>query len=154
MATTTKSTTGTRKSTPAGRTTRSRTVRSTTTAATNKVAKAKAEIKPAMPAAPTEPDATPKADAPEMFRRPDLIKAVAERSALKRSDAKMVLELVLEELGKALDAQDELALQPLGKLSVKRRKTTGNGEMLTVKLKRASKDTVTGLAADSDPASE
>jgi nucleoid DNA-binding protein len=70
------------------------------------------------------------------FRRPDLIQAVAERSDLKRSDCKLVLELVLEELGKALDGRDELALPPLGKMSIKKRKVAGAGEMLTIKLKR------------------
>lgn len=71
------------------------------------------------------------------FKRADLIEAVAVRSALKKSDAKIVLDLVLEELGRALDRTDDLVLPPLGKLSVKRRKPDADGPgILTLKLRR------------------
>jgi hypothetical protein len=56
---------------------------------------------------------------------------------MRRADLKVVMELVLEEMGKMLDAGDELVLPPLGKLSVKKRVAKrGGGDMLTVKLKR------------------
>ncbi|MEM7723294.1 MAG: HU family DNA-binding protein [Pseudomonadota bacterium] len=131
MATTPKPTSTRRKSTAAGRTTRSR----STAAAKAKTSPAKAKPADATPAGPAAAPASA-SDKPDMFRRPDLIGAVAERSAIKRADAKAVLDLVLEELGKALEAQDELALQPLGRVSVKKRKDTGNGSLLTLKLKR------------------
>lgn len=89
--------------------------------------------------APKAPEKASKGDdvADTRFKRADLIEAVAERTALKRSDAKVVLELVLEELGKALDRNGELVLPPLGKLSVKRRKPDADGpDILTVKLRR------------------
>ena len=71
------------------------------------------------------------------FRRGDLLEAVSARSALKRSDVKLVLDLVLEELGQAIERRDELILPPLGKLSVKRRKPEGGGaDVLTLKLRR------------------
>jgi hypothetical protein len=107
-------------------------------------------------AAPIEVQKAPKASkgddaADTRFKRTDLIEAVAERTALKRSDAKVVLELVLEELGKALDHNGELVLPPLGKLSVKRRKPDADGpDILTVKLRRpgpaAAKDGESPLA--------
>jgi DNA-binding protein HU-alpha len=86
--------------------------------------------------APESADAAEAAPKPEMFRRNDLISAVADRSPIKRSDTKTVVELVLEELGKALDANEELALKPLGKITVKKTNATGNGANLTVKVKR------------------
>jgi nucleoid DNA-binding protein len=46
---------------------------------------------------------------------------MAERSPMRRADLKVVMELVLEEMGKMLDAGDEVVLPPLGKLSVKKR---------------------------------
>ena len=82
----------------------------------------------------TAPDA---AGSDTRFKRPDLLEAVSERTAMKRSDAKVVLDLVLEELGKALDRNDELVLQPLGKLMVKNRKPDADGpDILTIKLRR------------------
>jgi nucleoid DNA-binding protein len=55
-------------------------------------------------------------------RRGDLLDAMAERSPMRRADLKVVMELVLEEMGKLLDDKgDELVLPPLGKLSVKKR---------------------------------
>ena len=90
-------------------------------------------------AAPPPELAPPKDEAPQdgAFRRADLIAAVSERTAMKRSDAKIVLDLVLQELGRALDERDDLALPPLGKLSVKKRKPDADGPgLLTVKIRR------------------
>jgi DNA-binding protein HU-alpha len=84
--------------------------------------------------------ATPQVNVDDRFRRQDLYKRVADRSSMKRSDVKEVVDLVLEELGKAVDADDELVLQPLGKVMVKQRKDTQNGVQLTVKLKRPGAD--------------
>jgi len=166
MATTRKKTTSTpRKSTSAGRKTRTTSTRRTTKAAAaaadalqteTPVAEqvnaepdaptaqdADATVEPVAAANPTESDASgdntsdaTADDKPDMVRRPDLIQAVAERSNLKRSDTKMVIDLVLEEIGKALDAKDEVSLKPLGKFSVKKRNDGGNGAVLTLKLKR------------------
>ena len=87
---------------------------------------------------PAEPDPKTSADGSDgRFKRADLIDAVAERTALKKGDAKNVLDLVLEELGRALDRTDELVLPPLGKVSVKRRKPDADGPgVLTLKLRR------------------
>jgi nucleoid DNA-binding protein len=73
------------------------------------------------------------------FKRQALLEAVCAKTPIKRSDAKTLVEVVLEELGRAIDANDELVLPPLGKLSIKRRNTEGaGGDVLTIKLKRVS----------------
>lgn len=83
------------------------------------------------------PDASAAAAGDPRFRRSDLIEAVSQRTALKRSDAKVVLDLVLDELGRALDRSGELVLPPLGKLVVKKRKPDADGpDVLTLKLRR------------------
>ncbi len=167
MASSRKTTTPTRKSTSAGRTStrRSTTSKSAATAKTTKKpatrakAPAKSSAKVAKPAAPVVTlvtDSGAASDATqvnlETFRRPDLIQAVADRTALKRSDAKAVLELVLEELGNALDGRDELVLPPLGKLSVKNRRAANNGAHLTLKLKRpGAKPSTTAQTALAEP---
>lgn len=91
------------------------------------------------------PSATPADD--DRLRRPDLIEAIAARVSLKRSEAKMVFDVVLDEIGKALDASDEVVVPPLGKLMVKKRMEKPNGSMLTLKLKRAAADPAAGDVA-------
>lgn len=108
---------------------------------------AKADVAPADPvvtpaAAPAD---TPAAD--DRLKRPDLIEAVAKRVSLKRSEAKMVFDVVLDEIGKALDASDEVVVPPLGKLMVKKRMDKPGGDMLTLKLKRAKADPAAGDVA-------
>lgn len=145
---------GSRKSTPAGRKGRTSPTRksSRTGDKAPPAARAAAE-RPLLRAVGSEPVPSPAGvaqaedaaapvpagdDAPDArFRRSDLTEAVSRRTALKRADAKVVLELVLDELGKALDANDELVLAPLGKLMVRNRKPDASGPaMLTVKIRR------------------
>ena len=80
----------------------------------------------------------------ERLRRPDLIEAVAKRVSLKRSEAKMVFDVVLDEIGKALDGSDEVIVPPLGKIMVKKRMEKPGGTMLTLKLKRSDEDPAAG----------
>lgn len=91
------------------------------------------------------PSGTPVVD--DRLKRPDLIEAVAKRVSLKRSEVKMVFDVVLDEIGKAMDASDEVVVPPLGKLMVKKRMEKPNGDMLTVKLKRAAADPAAGDVA-------
>lgn len=140
--------TGTRKATPAGRKSRTTPARTTPDTATGPEAERRAHLRAvevtgqAEPEAPTAEGAEPKSvpaaeDEDTRFKRPDLIEAVSERTALKRADAKVVLELVLDELGRALDRNEELVLPPLGKLMVKKRKPDADGpDILTVKIRR------------------
>ncbi|MCU4651781.1 HU family DNA-binding protein [Roseibacterium sp. SDUM158016] len=84
------------------------------------------------------PDVAVAATAPsaEPVRRGDLLDAVAKRSAMRRSDLKLAMELVLEEVGRMLEDSDELVVPPLGKISVKKRVPRPGGDILTLKLKR------------------
>lgn len=83
----------------------------------------------------------------DRLKRPDLIEAIAKRVSLKRSEAKMVFDVVLDEIGKALDVSDEVVVPPLGKLMVKKRLEKPGGDMLTLKLKRAESDPAAGDVA-------
>ncbi|WP_341861611.1 HU family DNA-binding protein [Gymnodinialimonas sp. 57CJ19] len=100
------------------------------------------------PPAPEDVTAAPSGSADDdRLKRPDLIEAVAKRVSLKRSEVKMVFDVVLDEIGKAMDASDEVVVPPLGKLMVKKRMEKPNGDMLTVKLKRAAADPAAGDVA-------
>jgi len=144
----------------------------TTTSATKAAAASAPESAPAPapnsapnPAPAVEPevieeDVTASASVPaasgpaddDRLRRPDLIEAIAARVSLKRSEAKMVFDVVLDEIGKALDASDEVVVPPLGKFMVKKRDQKPAGMMLTLKLKRASEDPTAGdLAPLAEP---
>ena len=70
------------------------------------------------------------------FKRNDLLAAVAARSALPKSDLRSVIELVLEEMGTALSDGKDLALPPLGRVKVQRRKESGGAEILSLRLRR------------------
>lgn len=83
----------------------------------------------------------------DRLKRPDLIEAIAKRVSLKRSEAKMVFDVVLDEIGRALDASDEVVVPPLGKMMVKKRLEKPGGTMLTLKLKRAAVDPAAGDVA-------
>lgn len=88
--------------------------------------------------APVEAESREEATVDGRYRRNDLLEAVCARSPIKRSEARQIVELVLEELGLALERRDELIVPPLGKLSVKRRKPEGEGaDVMTLKLRRA-----------------
>ncbi len=139
--TTSKAKSTTAKATSAGRR------KSTTTNASGTTRAASTPIEPVSTPAPT-PEPTGASDAnAEALRRPDLIQAVADRVSLKRSEAKMVFDVVLDEIGKALDANEEVIVPPLGKLMVKKRLDKPNGQMLTMKLKRAQADPTAGDVA-------
>ncbi|MBY4892360.1 HU family DNA-binding protein [Rhodobacteraceae bacterium N5(2021)] len=114
-------------------------------------AEAPADVTPAedVTAPTTDTPNAEAAPAPEddRLKRPDLIEAVAKRVSLKRSEAKMVFDVVLDEIGKALDGSDEIVVPPLGKLMVKKRLEKPGGDMLTLKLKRAQADPAAGDVA-------
>lgn len=91
--------------------------------------------KPAAPEATPTPGPTPVVI--DRARRGDLLDALDDRSPMRRADLKVVMELVLEEMGNLIDAGDEMVLPPLGKLKVKKRvPQAAGGDMLTIKLKR------------------
>jgi nucleoid DNA-binding protein len=96
-------------------------------------------------------DAAPTQDSNPGFKRNDLIDAVAGRSELKRSDVRVLMELVLDEIGNALDRHDEVALTPLGKFSVKKRKDANNGNIIVTRIKRQKRDETGAQTALAEP---
>jgi DNA-binding protein HU-alpha len=78
------------------------------------------------------------------------MQAVIARSAVKRSDIREVTELVLDEIGNALQAGRELNLAPLGKLSIKRRNEGNNGDVLVTRIKLMKPGTGTDRETDGE----
>ncbi len=76
--------------------------------------------------------------APRFVRRKEFVARVVASSGLKPNAVKSALDAVLREIGDALSSGEALQLQPLGKLSVKRRRDLKNGEMLVCKLRRTT----------------
>lgn len=93
---------------------------------------------PAIKSLPESESIPPKE--PESFRRNDLLDAVAARSALPKSDLRAVIEVVLDEMGEALASGRDLAVPPLGRVKVQRRKKNDGAEILTLRLRRKAED--------------
>ena len=72
----------------------------------------------------------------QFIRRKEFVDRIVASSGLKPNVVKSTLDAVLLELGDALSKGEALNLQPLGKISVNRRKDLKNGEMLICKLRR------------------
>ncbi len=86
-----------------------------------------------------EPSARGEDKAPEVrheFKLKALVAAVSARSAVKKKEARAVIEATLEEIGRALSAGQGFALPPLGRGKVNRQKDGGKGEVLVVKIRR------------------
>ncbi|MGR3661234.1 MAG: HU family DNA-binding protein [Paracoccaceae bacterium] len=73
-----------------------------------------------------------------VVRRKELVERIATRSGVKPNLIKSVLDAVLLEIGDVLSGGEALQVQPLGKLSVNRRKELPDGEVLICKLRRKS----------------
>lgn len=111
-----------------------------------------ARVSEPIPVAPPSPQDT-SGQSDNRLKRPDLIEAIAARVSIKRSEVKEVMDVMLDELGKAVDAADEVVVPPLGKFMIKKRIEKPGGPLLTVKLKRAApqvQNTVSAPLADPD----
>ncbi len=73
-----------------------------------------------------------------VMRKKELIDAVVERSAIKKKDAKPVVDAMLAILGEALADNRELILPPLGRIKVRREKALPNGRVMVVKVRQSS----------------
>lgn len=71
----------------------------------------------------------------EAFKRRDLVQLVSERAGVKKSDARDLMDVILDEIAKALHEGKDLHLPPIGKISIKRRAEQANGDVLTAKIK-------------------
>jgi DNA-binding protein HU-alpha len=85
---------------------------------------------------PAADDAAPAAKTDAAVKLKTFLERVVARSGAKKNEARPVVEAVLDVLGEALHAGEELNLPPLGKIKVSRQKDTGGGEVLVVRLKR------------------
>ncbi len=85
------------------------------------------------------------------MRKKELIDLVVERSAIKKKDAKPVVEAMLAVLGEALADNRELNLLPMGKFKVVNEKDLGNGKMMRVKVRQVTpSDKPETAGADTD----
>ncbi len=89
---------------------------------------------PAKPAA--KPAAAVKAAEVPVLRKKELIERVVARSGVKKKDAKPTIEAMLAVLGEALAAGEELNLQPLGKVMVKKTKELANAKMMVCRIRQ------------------
>lgn len=93
--------------------------------------------KSAAPKSPIESPATPaKLSAPPRIRRKEMVARIVAATGKKPNEVKSVLDGVLEELGKALSAGESLNLPPLGKVTVNRKKTFDDREIVVCKVRR------------------
>lgn len=102
-----------------------------------KTAAAAAAVKTASKADPSSNNLT--------LRKRELIDKVVKRSGIKKKDAKPVIEAMLAELGEVLAEGRDLALPPLGRVKVNRKKDLPNGQVLIVKVRQTKPLTVVGL---------
>ncbi|SNY54072.1 DNA-binding protein [Pseudooceanicola antarcticus] len=85
------------------------------------------------PTEPAEDEVPPQAE----LRKKELIDRVAERSGIKRKDAKPVVEAMLTVLGETIGEGRELSLQPFGKLRVTRTKEMPNGKVMVARIRQS-----------------
>ncbi|WP_317626818.1 HU family DNA-binding protein [Rhodalgimonas zhirmunskyi] len=98
------------------------------------------ETNPEMEAVDTSSQETADADASNedfsSLRKKEFIDAVAQRSGVKRRDAKTAAEAALVELGEAIAAGRQINLPGFGKLKVNRSKRLSNGEVFVTKIRQ------------------
>ena len=75
-------------------------------------------------------------DPVQSMRKKDLLNRVAERSAVKRADAKLAMEATLEVLGEAIAAGDDIVLPGLGRIKVTRQKSTENATVYFTRIRQ------------------
>lgn len=89
-----------------------------------------------------------------VVRRKELVERIAAKSGKKPNLIKSVLDAVLLELGDALSSGESIRVQPLGQLSVNRRKELPDGEVLVCKLRRKNQTSVPATTAPVTTAAE
>lgn len=70
------------------------------------------------------------------LNKKQLIERVVERSGLKKKDAKPAIEATLAILGEALEAGEEMNLQPFGKVMIKREIDKPNAHIFICRIRR------------------
>ena len=70
------------------------------------------------------------------LRVKDLVERVSASGDFKKNDVRNIVEATLAELGRALEAGQQLNLPPFGKLRVGKSRDLANGTLITLKLRR------------------
>lgn len=81
---------------------------------------------------PVEIEATLKVQ----LKKKEFLERVVDRSGMRKSDAKTVMEATLAILGEALAAGEEVNVPPFGKAKVNREKDTPRGKAYALRLVR------------------
>ncbi len=115
------------------------TTKKKTTTPPKKPTTARAAPKVMKKAVTPKPIAKPEADVP-VLRKKELIERVVARSGIKKKDAKPTIEAMLAVLGEALSSGEELNLQPLGKVMVKRVKEQPNAKVMVCRIRQRKAD--------------
>lgn len=100
--------------------------------------KPKSVRKPMVPApdvAPPQVTPAPTSESNTRLNTNGLVDAICGRIGYKRKDVKPVVEAALAEMGEALQRGEQLQLQPLGKIVVKRKKDVGNARVFSCKIR-------------------
>ncbi|MGJ8584718.1 MAG: HU family DNA-binding protein [Marinosulfonomonas sp.] len=117
-----------------------KTTRTTKTTATKPRKSAATTAKPLRANPVVEAPVAPLEAEPKIVKRKELVERIAAASGLKPNAIKSALDPILKEIGDSLSAGEILQVQPLGRLSVNRRKDLENGEVMICKLRRRSAD--------------
>ena len=117
-----------------------KTTRATKTSVAKPKQAAAKTAKPLRAKPPVQAEAVQPAPEPKIVKRKELVERIAAASGLKPNVIKSVLDPVLKELGDVLSAGEILQVQPLGRVSVNRRKDLANGEVMICKLRRRAAD--------------
>lgn len=80
---------------------------------------------------------TPTLAAP-ILKLKDFVDRAADRSGVKKKDAKPAIEAALAVLAEAIEKGEELRLPPLGKLKIAKTRDVPGGKMITLKLRTGS----------------
>lgn len=70
------------------------------------------------------------------LKKQELLQKVVAKSDVKKKDAKLVVEAMLEVLGEALADGRDLNLQPLGKVKLNRTKETAAARIMVAKIRQ------------------
>jgi len=146
MAASTKKPT-TRKAPAAKKTVAKKTVAKKTAAKNIAIKKApvrKSPIKAAVKTNITAPDTD--------LRKKQLIERVVERSGIKKKDAKPAIEATLAILGEALEAGEEMNLQPFGKVMIKREIDKPNARVFVCRIRRRKENAASVVTISPKPA--
>ncbi len=78
---------------------------------------------------------------PVVMKKKDLIDRVVIQSGLKKKDVKPVVEAMLEVMAKSLADNEEMNIQPFGKLMIKRSKELENARVMVCKIRQSKTNT-------------